>query len=300
MADACWKRGPCRWISAMLTPEPPGAADLSRAGGGRRTGLVATALSALFEAAVDVPAALHACGEGRRVWAPYPRIHASSVSDQDWVRATQQQFTPIQISPTSVDRAQLERGARCRGDQAAPGPWSRLRHRQPSHHLAVPALARAQLARRGIGAGLRLRQRHSRDSGQALGAGLVVGVDIDPDALEASRANAAANGVEIQFAAPDRGARRGPTMSWWRTSCPTRCASSPRCWRASTRAGGRIVLAGILDPQAGTRWRGILTMVRDRASRPRKRAGLVWPEREDPGEEVDSAGGCAFPNVASP
>ena len=55
-----------------------------------------------------------------------------------------------------------------------------------------------------------------------LGAGLVVGVDIDPRALQVSRDNATGNAVEIQLTGPDA-VPRGTLSMWWSpTFSPTR------------------------------------------------------------------------------
>ena len=55
-----------------------------------------------------------------------------------------------------------------------------------------------------------------------LGAAHVDAVDIDPQAVETTRANARANGVELNAVLPDALGRGGTTMSWCPTSSPSR------------------------------------------------------------------------------
>ena len=48
-----------------------------------------------------------------------------------------------------------------------------------------------------VGIGLRLRLRHPGDGGEKIGRGAVVGVDIDPQAIESARDNSLRNRCEI-------------------------------------------------------------------------------------------------------
>ena len=81
------------------------------------------------------------------------------LEDQDWVRLTQAQFDPIQIS----DRlwiTVLARSAQRQRRQPATRPGSCLRHRQPSDHPPLPQMAGHATQRRRKRIGLRLRLRH--------------------------------------------------------------------------------------------------------------------------------------------
>ncbi len=71
-----------------------------------------------------------------------------------------------------------------------------------------------------------------------LGAGSAIGVDVDAQAVVASRDNAEANQVRRDFYLPDEAhARRNPT--WWSpTSSPTRCTCWRRCWPAPPGRAG--------------------------------------------------------------
>jgi ribosomal protein L11 methyltransferase len=80
----------------------------------------------------------------------------------------------------------------------------------------------------------------------------VAGTDIDPQALAASRANALANGVGAAFLPPDRLAaeERTPFDVLVANILANPLGLLAPALAARVRAGGRIVLAGILDAQA--------------------------------------------------
>ena len=85
-----------------------------------------------------------------------------------------------------------------------------------------------------------------------LGARAAYAFDIDPQALTATRDNAAANQVESQVHVVDSRQRRCPRVptSCWLTSCADPlCELAPR-FAALTAPGGKIVLAGLLAAQA--------------------------------------------------
>ena len=99
-----------------------------------------------------------------------------------------------------ADRAALGRAAlgggagRCARGRDRPGP--RLRHRRARDHAALPraacsTLAPGSLLDVGCGSGV------LSIAAAKLGFGPVVAIDHDPQAVEATRANAAANGVEV-------------------------------------------------------------------------------------------------------
>ena len=68
-----------------------------------------------------------------------------------------------------------------------------------------------------------------------LGAGRVVGADIDPQAIRASTDNARNNDVRGEFSLVDALATGGSRLSL-RTSSPTRCGCLPRCSRGARAA----------------------------------------------------------------
>jgi ribosomal protein L11 methyltransferase len=152
-------------------------------------------------------------------------LGVAAVPEQDWVRLTQSQFAPVEITPEFLDRAHLARAARCRpqrSDPAGPGPG--LWHRHTPHHPHVPALDRAHNLAGGLGAcaGLRLWLRHSgHRCCQVRCAGQVDAVDIDPAAVESTRANAEANRRAAARRPAGAGAGRA-TRRCWPTSWPRR------------------------------------------------------------------------------
>jgi ribosomal protein L11 methyltransferase len=206
------------------------------------------ALSALFDAAVDVPAALQdaARAAGLESVTDYA---LTPVSDQDWVRATQQQFAPIQISrslwivpswsevpDTAAINLRLDPGLAF-GTGSHPTTSQCLRWLESNLHGGESVLDY------GCGSGI------LAIAAKRLNAGQVVAVDIDASALESSRANASTNGVEIHVASPDR-VPPGPydVVVANILSNPLRVLAPLLAGFA--RSGGRIALAGILTQQA--------------------------------------------------
>ena len=133
-------------------------------------------------------------------------------------------------------------------------PWcwswipARLRHRQPSDHAPVHAVAGAESAAGRDRARLRLRLRHPAIVAKKLGAGNTLGIDIDPNAVEASRYNAERNRVEATFALPET-VSEATHDRWWPISFPTRSLMAAML-SARVRPGGRPVLSGVLERQA--------------------------------------------------
>jgi len=143
-----------------------------------------------------VASAASACGLAT------PRYSVSTVDDEDWVRRTQVQFEPMRITdrlwivpswcepprPDAVNIA-IDPGL---AFGTGSHPTTRLMLRWLASHLHRGA----SLLDYGCGSGI-LAIVAAR-----LGAGKVVGVDIDPQALLTATDNAAKNGLEITFVAP--------------------------------------------------------------------------------------------------
>jgi ribosomal protein L11 methyltransferase len=207
-------------------------------------------LTALFSAATGLAAALAALAASGKVLPPHETF---SVPEQDWVRATQAQFTPLRITETlwivpswcePVDPAAINLAL---DPGLAFGTGS-----HPTTRLCLKWLARELRAGEtvldyGCGSGI-LAIAACR-----LGAARVVGTDVDPQALVASRANAKRNGVEAAFLRVDR--LRGERMPF--DVVVANILANPLVLLAPAlarrvRPGGRIVLSGILDAQAVT------------------------------------------------
>jgi len=205
-------------------------------------------LSALFDRDADVSAILAriAADRGWRI----PVVHTlDRVEEQDWVRLTQAQFEPIRIS----DRLWIVPSWQTAPDPAAinivvdPGlafgtgshPTTRLCLRWLERHLQ----GGESLLDYGCGSGI------LAIAARRLGAGTVVGTDIDPQALAAASDNAKANGVDCTFVAPDavRDGAFDVVVANILTN-PLRVLAPALA--ARTREAGRIVLSGILVDQA--------------------------------------------------
>jgi len=207
-------------------------------------------LTALFSDAAGVAAALAAItAPGRTL----PQYEMFPVPEQDWVRATQAQFAPIKVAerlwivpswcdpvdPSAVNLA-LDPGL-------AFGTGS-----HPTTRLCLRWLAR-ELRRGetvldyGCGSGI-LAIAACR-----LGAGHVAGTDIDPQALSASRANALRNDVAATFLPTDRldAKERTPFDVVVANILANPLVLLAPALAHRVRPGGRIVLSGILDAQAG-------------------------------------------------
>ena len=129
-------------------------------------------------------------------------LHA--VPDEDWVRVTQSQFTPVEITPSFwiVPSWHGAPAAATRVVRLDPGmafgtgthPTTRMCLRWIARH--VDAATRRALDY-GCGSGILA-------VGAALfGAGEVDAVDIDPAAVQATRDNARANGVALRAGTPE-------------------------------------------------------------------------------------------------
>ena len=127
-----------------------------------------------------------------------------AVAEQDWVRATQSQFDPIRIRddlwivPTWHDAPNPQALNIILDPGLAFGTGS-----HPTTHLCLAWLAdnvRPGLSVLDYGCGSGILAIAARK----LGAGRVIGTDIDAQAIEASHYNAAQNQVEAAFYLPDQ------------------------------------------------------------------------------------------------
>ena len=178
-----------------------------------------------------------------------PAWAVEEVAEQNWVELTQSQFDPIRVS----ERLWIVPSWHAAPDPAAvnlvldPGmAFGTGSH--PTTRLCLEWLERnvqsgCSVLDYGCGSGI-LAIAAAR-----LGAGSVVGVDIDPLAVEAARANAQRNGVSATFhdsAQPIAGAYDLVVANI--LSNPLRVLAPAIC--AHVRRGGRLALSGILREQA--------------------------------------------------
>lgn len=169
-----------------------------------------------------------------------------AVADQDWVRLTQSQFAPLEITPEfwvvpSWHSAPEQAATVLRLD---PGlAFGTGTH--PTTGMCLRWIAthpgQASVLDYGCGSGILA-------IGAALcGADRVVAVDIDPSAVEASQANAQANGVRITAGTPELAHGTFSLVVANILATPLKVLA-PLLW-SHVAGGGRLLLAGILERQ---------------------------------------------------
>jgi ribosomal protein L11 methyltransferase len=215
-----------------------------------RGGWQRSVLKALFE---DEARATSACtlllAED---WTSGVRLQAfAEVPDEDWVRLTQSQFAPVEISggfwivPSWHEPpAQARRVIRLDPGLAfgtGTHPTTRMCLRWIAREAPVRSPAWQRVLDYGCGSGILA-------IGAALhGAVAVDAVDIDPAAVESTRANAAANGVSLKAGLPDAAKGRYPLVLANILATPLKLLAP--LLSAHVAPGGHLVLAGILERQ---------------------------------------------------
>ncbi|TSE37907.1 Ribosomal protein L11 methyltransferase [Tepidimonas fonticaldi] len=170
------------------------------------------------------------------------------VADTDWVRLTQSQFDPVPITPDfwivpSWHEPPAEARTVIRLD---PGlAFGTGTH--PTTRMCLRWIARHDMAGRrvldyGCGSGILAIAAAKR------GAATVDAVDIDPAAVEATRLNAAANGVALNAGLPEAAQGRYGLVLANILATPLKVLAPLLC--AHVDDGGDLVLAGILERQA--------------------------------------------------
>ena len=216
-------------------PGEPGVAPWSTA---RLTALFTddvAASAALAQAAAALGRAAPAC---RRV----------QVEDQDWVRATQAQFGPIAIGdrlvivPTWCAAPAAGAVAITLDPGLAFGTGSHPTTRLCLEWLQDFLERGATVLDYGCGSGI------LAIAAMKLGAREVVGTDVDPQAIRASRDNARGNAVDATFVLPDALALRAFDVVVANILANPLILLAPAL-AARVHAGGRLALCGILESQ---------------------------------------------------
>ena len=206
-----------------------------------------TRLTALCDAAAK-PAALVASA-ARLAARAAPPFETFEVDDRDWVKATQAQFGPIRVTddlwivPSWCTPP--ARGARnvVLDPGLAFGTGTHPTTRLCLQWLAQNVDARTSVLDYGCGSGI------LAIAAAKLGAPRVVGVDIDPQALAATRDNATRNGVAVQVASADTLAPERFSIVAANILANPLVLLAPAL-TARVRPGGRLALSGILASQA--------------------------------------------------
>jgi len=202
----------------------------------------------LLEEHADVPETLAAAA--KKAGIPVPTEYTiETVAEQDWVRLTQSQFDPIPISPRlwivptwhdapdgNAINLKLDPGL---AFGTGSHPTTRLCLRWLDDHLA----GGETLLDYGCGSGI------LAIAAAKLGATSVDGVDIDPQAVTASRDNAALNDVSARFFLPGELAPGQYDVVVANILTNPLKGMAPLL-AARVRPGGRLVLSGILAEQA--------------------------------------------------
>lgn len=171
------------------------------------------------------------------------------VPDQDWVRLTQSQFAPVEITPEfwivpSWHQPPAQATQVIRLDPGlAFGTGTHPTTRMCLRWIARHAPAGQRVLDYGCGSGI-LAIGASR-----FGASQVDAVDIDPAAVKSTLANARANGVRLNAGLPERASGQYQLVLANILATPLKLLAPLLC--SLVAPGGSLVLAGILDRQAG-------------------------------------------------
>ena len=206
-------------------------------------------VSALFDADRDVAKILETAA-GAIGLSRLPEYRIEALADNDWVRLTQSQFDPIHISdrlwivptwhtPSNPDAINivLDPGL---AFGTGSHPTTRLCLRWLDNNLK----GGETVLDYGCGSGI------LAIAALKLGAGSAVGVDVDAQAVTASRDNAIANRVEnARFFLPDYAPKGDYDLVVANILTNPLRLLAPLL-SGATRTGGQIVLSGILESQA--------------------------------------------------
>ncbi len=170
------------------------------------------------------------------------------VPEQDWVRLTQSQFAPVEITPSfwivptwHEPPAQAQHIIRLDPGLAF-GTGTHPTTRMCLRWTATHDVAGQQVLDYGCGSSI-LAIGAAR-----FGAATIDAVDIDPAAVRATQDNAQANGVTLRAGLPELAAGLYDTVLANILATPLKVLAPLLC--AHVKPGGHLVLAGILERQA--------------------------------------------------
>lgn len=186
--------------------------------------------------------------------AEVPSHTVRTVEEQDWVRLTQSQFAPIHIGkniwvvPSWHDAPDPAALVLELDPGLAFGTGSHPTTRLCMEWLEAHAPANKTVLDYGCGSGI-LAMVASK-----LGARSVIGVDIDPQAIESAHFNAERNQCQIEFALPEAFGEAHPASEKFDVvvanilSSPLKLMAPMLAGRVA--AGGSLILSGVLARQA--------------------------------------------------
>lgn len=177
-------------------------------------------------------------------------LGTSQIQEQDWVRLTQSQFDPVEITPTfwivptwhepPATAKQIIRLDPGLAFGTGTHPTTRMCLKWIAAHAGSGKFNR--VLDYGCGSGI-LAIGAAKFGAQSIDA-----VDIDPAAVEASQHNAAANQVTVQVGLTDAISGQYQLVLANILASPLKVLAPLLCTRVTK--GGWLVLAGILDRQA--------------------------------------------------
>jgi len=198
------------------------------------------------------PAVLLAAAANELGLADTPRYTLREVEEQDWVRLTQSQFEPIQIGeriwvvPSWHDAPDPDALVLELDPGLAFGTGSHPTTRLCMEWLEQHVQPGQSVLDYGCGSGILAILANK------CGAHPVIGIDIDPQAVESARHNSARNHVDVTYALPDDypgdAADRFDIVVANILSNPLKLMAS--MLSARVKPGGRIALSGVLARQA--------------------------------------------------
>jgi ribosomal protein L11 methyltransferase len=205
-------------------------------------------VTALFPEGAQIDAVMqqvaHALGLER-----LPPHRIGTLEDNDWVRLTQSQFEPIPVSqrlwvvPTWHAPSDLHAINIVLDPGLAFGTGSHPTTRLCLRWLDANIKGGESVLDYGCGSGI------LAIAALKLGAGSAIGVDVDMQAVQASRDNAAANQVAAEFFLPDEAPKQPADIVIANILTNPLRMLAPLL-AATTRQGGCIVLSGILSEQS--------------------------------------------------
>lgn len=174
------------------------------------------------------------------------------VQEQDWVRLTQSQFAPVDITPDFwiVPTWHEMPAAARRSIRLDPGlafgtgthPTTRMCLRWIAKHGDAAGQALGRVLDYGCGSGI------LAIGAAKFGATEIDAVDIDAAAVESTRQNAQANGVQVNAGLPERAQGQYQTVLANILATPLKVLAP--LLSGHVAQGGHLVLAGILERQA--------------------------------------------------